>query len=101
MLNKNKLTVEYSKQALSNAKEIVSYLNNKFTEKEVNNFYQILANFENIIISYPTLYSQSKVKKIRRAVLSSELSVYYQIRKNKISIIAILDNRTDLNSKYK
>lgn len=101
MSDRSNLKVEYSKQSLRNAIEIVSYLTNKFADKEVNKFYQILPNFEKIIVAYPTLYSQSKIKNIRRAVLSSELSVYYQIKKNKISIIAILDNRTELNSKYK
>jgi dTDP-D-glucose 4,6-dehydratase len=37
MVYNKSLIVEYSKQSLENVKEIVSYLHNKFTEKEVNN----------------------------------------------------------------
>lgn len=101
MDKKKKLIVEYSKQSLKNTKEIVSYLRRKFTEKEVNNFYQSLRDFEKIIITYPTLYSESKKKKIRRAVISKVLSIYYLINKNTISIVAIFDNRWDEKSKFK
>ena len=99
MAEKKNLTVEYSKQSLENAKEIVFYLRKNFTEKEITNFYKVLADFEKIIILYPTIYSESKKKKFRRAVLSKVLSVYYSVKKNKISIIAIFDNRCDETSK--
>lgn len=101
MAEKRKLVVEYSKQSLKNAKEIVAYLNWKFTENEINKFYQALNDFEKTISVYPTLYSESPEKKIRRAVLSKFLSVYYSINKNKISIIAIFDNRWDETSRLK
>ncbi len=101
MAEKEDFIVQYSKQSLENAKEIVSYLLEKFSEKEVNRFYKDLNDFEKIIIIYPTLYLESQKKRIRRAVLSKVLSVYYSINKNKISIIAIFDNRWDETSKIK
>ena len=101
MVDNKSLIVEYSKQSLENVKEIVSYLQNKFTEKEVNNFFKVLNDFEKIIILYPELYSESQKKRIRRAVLSKVLSVYYSVNKNKISIIAIFDNRWDETNKIK
>lgn len=100
MADKKKLFVEYSKQSLENAKEIITYLRKNFSEKEVANFYKVLTDFEKIIILYPTIYSESKKKKFRRAVLSKVLSVYYSVGKNKISIIAIFDNRWDQTTKY-
>jgi hypothetical protein len=101
MAEKKKLVIEYSKQSLTNAKEIVAYLKWKFTDKEVYKFYQALSDFEKIISVYPTLYSESSKMKIRRAVLSKVLSVFYSINKNKISIIAIFDNRWDESSRLK
>jgi hypothetical protein len=44
---------------------------------------------------FPTLYPENKKLKIRKAVLSKVLSVYYTIRKNKIFVVAILDSRWD------
>jgi plasmid stabilization system protein ParE len=93
MTEKRKPIIEYSQQSLINAKEIVAYLQSKFSEKEVNNFLKTLEEFEKIISIYPTLYSESRKRKIRKAVLSKVLSIFYTVKKNKISIVAILDNR--------
>ena len=70
MIDKKRPTIEYSEQSLQNAKEIVTYLKQKFSEKEVNKFYQALEDFEQVVKFYPTLYSESNKKKIRKAVLS-------------------------------
>ena len=64
MAEKEDFIVQYSKQSLENAKEIVSYLLEKFSEKEVNRFYKDLNDFEKIIIIYPTLYLESQKKRI-------------------------------------
>ncbi len=99
MAEKSNFVVEYSKQSLINAKDIVFYLRIKFSEKEVNNFYLAISDFEKIITVYPILYPESSKKGIRRAVLSKVLIVYYSVKKNKILIIAIFDNRWDENMK--
>ena len=59
MAEKKILTGEYSKQASENAKEIVNNVRKNFSEKEITNFYKVLADFEKIIILYPTIYSES------------------------------------------
>jgi hypothetical protein len=46
MADKRKFVIEYSKQSLIIAKEIDAYLKWKFTDKEVNKFYQALYDFE-------------------------------------------------------
>jgi hypothetical protein len=93
MTGPKKLQVLYSQQSIQNAKEIVAYLKSRFSNKEVVNFYQSLSNFEKVISAYPTLYSESKKMKFRRAVLSKVLSVYYTFNQTEIVIIAIFDNR--------
>ena len=70
-----------------------------FTEKEVSSFYQTLQEFEKIVSLFPNLYPESKKRRVRRAVLSRELSVYYAIKKNNILIVAIFDNRWDKATK--
>ena len=99
MAEKSKFVVEYSRQSLINAKDIVFYLRIKFSEKEVNNFYLAISDFEKIITVYPILYPESSKKGIRRAVLSKVLTIYYSVKKNKIRIVAIFDNRWDENMK--
>lgn len=97
MAEKQVFTLEYSPTSLKNALDIVAYLRNKFSEREFNRFYLLLIDFEHIVIQYPTLYNESQKRNIRRAVLSKELSIFYMIRKDKISIVAIIDNRWDLD----
>ena len=67
-----------------------------FSDKEVDKFYAILKSFEIAACAFPNLYPYSAIKKnLRRAVLTNVLSVYYRVRKGKIEVIAILDNRCD------
>lgn len=101
MAEKSRLAVEYSKQSLNSATEIVSYLRSKFSQKEIDAFYKTLEDFEKIIALYPTTYNQSDKMKVRRAVLNKVLSVYYSASDTKISIIDIHDNRWDFNKRMK
>ena len=93
MTEKKRLVVKYSLSSLNSATQIVAYLRRRFSEKEVTKFYQFLSDFEQIIGIFPTLYPESLKRNVRRAVLSKELSVYYNEKKNKVNIVAILDNR--------
>lgn len=101
MAEKKRLVVEYSKHSLNSAAEIVAYLKSKFSQKEIDAFYQNLEDFEKIISLYPTLYNQSNKTKIRRAVLNKVLSVYYTSSESKVSIIDIHDNRWDFAKRIK
>lgn len=89
-------SIGYTKRSDTDALAIKKYLLYKFTQKEVEKFYDLLLIFENVVSIFPKLYPQSlKGKNIHRAVLSKQLSVFYKIKKDKIYVIAILDNRMD------
>ena len=89
--------VLYSDRAIQNAILIKHYLIKRFSQKEVDFFYSLLQSFEKVVFAFPDLYPKtSKKKNIRRAVLSKELSVFYRIIKSEVEILAILDNRCDL-----
>ncbi len=90
--------VIYSNRALTNAVSIKKYLLHKFSEKEIDYFYSLLESFELAVTSLPKLYpTTNKKKNIRRAVLSKVLSVFYRIQNSNIEVVAILDNRCDLD----
>lgn len=91
------VSVLWTDQALQNAISIKEYLLLKFSDKEVDNFFSLLAAFEFAVSAFPELYPVSSArKKVRRAVLSKVLSVFYRTNKNNIEVLAILDNRCDL-----
>lgn len=101
MANKNNYSISYTSNSLNGAKEIVDYLEKQFSKKELDKFYQLLSDFEKIIILYPTLYPKSNTNEIRKAVLSKELSVFFVVRKFQISVVAITDNRWLTRNKSK
>jgi len=88
------LTIRFTKRADADAIIIKNYLSYKFTQKEVDNFYQLLETFEKVILAFPELYALStNGKNTHRAVLSKQLSVFYRISKNCITVNVIPDNR--------
>jgi plasmid stabilization system protein ParE len=101
MVEKKRLFVEYSLSSLDSASQIVAYLRRRFSEKEVKKFFQLLNDFEKIVGIFPTLYPESFTKKMRKAVLSRALSVYYTVRKNRVNVVAIIDNRWEQSRRLK
>jgi hypothetical protein len=100
MADKALYKVIYTKRSLANIRTIIGYLLYKFTQREVDNLYRMLTDFENVVVSFPQLYPLiTNSKKIRRAVLSKQLSVFYTYSKENLMITAILDNRMD-NAKW-
>lgn len=89
--------INWSNTSLSQAASIKHYLQENFSQKEINTFYALLKSFENAIALFPKLYQVSaKKKEIRRAVLSKELSVFYRYKNKCIEVLAMFDNRCDL-----
>ncbi|MDN3551411.1 hypothetical protein [Mucilaginibacter aquaedulcis] len=86
----------FTKRSNTDAIATKNYLLNKFTQKEVAKFYRLLEIFESVVTVFHELYPlSSKGKNIRRAVLSKQLSVFYKIGENQITVLTILDNRLD------
>ena len=100
MADKTRYKIIYSKRSLANIRTIKDYLLYKFTQREVDNLYRMLSDFEKVAASFPQLYPLIiNSEKIRRAVLSKQLSVFYTYSKDNLIITAVLDNRMD-NSKW-
>ena len=98
MPEKKKLTVLWTDQALKNASSIKVYLEENFSEKEIEKFYSLLSAFESAVATFPKLYPRTNTKaRIRRAVLSREVSAFYRIIAERIEVLVILDNRCDLS----
>ena len=86
--------VEWTKRSLLNAIAIKKYLNVKFTKKEVSKFESLLRQFELTVSNFPTLYPESKNQRhLRRAVIHKNTTVFYIFAKNKVTVIAMKDNR--------
>jgi len=94
MPEQNHAFVYWTDRSVSDSLSIQKYLREEFSQKEIDNFYKLLQAFEKLVLSFPKLYPVStKNKKVHRAVLSKQLSVFYTLYKGYISVVAVLDNR--------
>ncbi|WP_027066607.1 type II toxin-antitoxin system RelE/ParE family toxin [Maribacter sp. Hel_I_7] len=88
--------VEWTKRSLQNAVAIRNYLVLKFNKKEVSKFESLLRQFELTVSNFPTLYPEPQSQKnLRRAVIHKNTTVYYVFDKDKVTVIAMKDNRQE------
>lgn len=88
--------IVWSKRALSDLDEIICYLQENWTEKEIRKFSQKLDHLLEILQHQPYLFSESiSISDTYRAVLSKQVSIYYQVGNNEIQLITLFDNRQD------
>ena len=95
MINTYKLI--FSDEAIVGLKEIIFYLENKFSIREVEQF---ASKFDEIILliknnpnAFPVIYSNN----IRRVVLNKLTSIFYIIEGVEIHILSVFDNRKNPN----
>jgi plasmid stabilization system protein ParE len=88
--------VVWTKRSLLNAIAIKNYLILKFSKKELSRFESLLRQFELTVSNFPTLYPESKSQKnLRRAIIHKHTTVYYIFDENKVTVIALKDNRQE------
>lgn len=92
---KNISKIIWSVEALKDLKEIFDYLELKWTEREMKSFARKLGRQIEIIKSQPLIYPQSRKKNIRRAVISRQTTLYYELSTDEIRIVSLFDNRKD------
>jgi plasmid stabilization system protein ParE len=96
MPDKRRFELEWTKSSLADILVIRQYLAREFTAKEIENLYDLLSDFEQTVVAFPKLYPEfTQTKKLRRAVMNKNLSVYYSLRNRKIVVVSVLDNRMD------
>lgn len=95
---KNTYKLIWSDEALNNLKDIIDYLENRWTEKESKKFALLLEKQLKLIKENPFLFAESnKSNGLRRSVLSKQTTIYYQIIDYEIRIITLFDNRQNPN----
>jgi len=91
---KNTFKIIWTNRALSDLKNIVTYLEENWTVKEIQKFARLLDLQLNRLVINPFLSPESnKYKKIRKSVLNRQISIYYRINNFEIHIITLFDNR--------
>lgn len=91
---KNTYKLIWSNEALNNLKGIIDYLENRWTDREIKKFAQLLDKQLSLIKDNPLLFAESdKSNGLRKSVLSRQTTIYYRIMDFEIWIVTLFDNR--------
>lgn len=84
----------WSEEAIANLEQIINYLSEKWTEREVNNFKLRLVEQIEIIAKFPFGFPVSaQISRLRKAVLTKHTSIFYEVREQNIYLAYIFDTR--------
>lgn len=84
----------WTDNALGELEKTITYLEENWTEKELKNLASKLDHTLNLISLNPFLFQVSDSKKeVRRAIVLTLNTLYYQIKDDKIEIISFFSNR--------
>ncbi len=88
----------WSDEAIKNLKGIIDYLENRWSEREIRKFAQLLDKQLNLIKSNPFLFAESeKSNGLRKSVLSKQITIYYSVLNREIRVVTLFDNRQNPN----
>lgn len=88
----------WTNEAVANLENIIAYLEENWSEKEVAKFKNGLSKLLNIICRYSFIFPQSEhQKRLRKAVLSKQISVFYEVRGKSIFLAYIFSNAQDIS----
>ncbi len=91
---KNGYKILWTDNALKELEKTIKYLEENWTEKELQNLALHLEETLTLVSKNPTLFQASDIKKeIRRVIVLSHNTLYYRIGNNQIEIISFFSNR--------
>jgi plasmid stabilization system protein ParE len=89
--------VFWTNEAINNLEEILDYLNNRWTQREIDNFRKRLSKQISLIEQNPALFPISKVNpRLHKAFLSKQTTIFYEISGEIIYLVYIFNNKQDI-----
>jgi len=89
----------WSDRALTDLKNIIAYLTENWTQREIRNFARRLDKRLDLISVYPNLFPRTtKRKNLRRSVLTKHTVIYYKTVHNVVTIVTLFDPRQNPKS---
>jgi plasmid stabilization system protein ParE len=86
----------WTDEAIENLEKILDYLNDRWTQREINNFKKKLARQIFIIQQNPNIFPISPYNiRLRKAVLSKQTTVFYEFSGQIIYLVYIFNTTQD------
>jgi plasmid stabilization system protein ParE len=89
------LKIRWSKEAKSTFENVLDYLRANWTHKEIEKFVSKTNAVLNVISLQPYLFKASAHKRVRKAVINKQNSLFYLVRESEIYLLSFWDNRRD------
>ena len=87
----------WTDEALNNLEDILDYLNNRWTQREIVNFKKRLSKQINLIEQNPNLFPISKYNpRLRKAILSKMTTIFYEVSGQIIYLVYLFNNKQDI-----
>ena len=88
----------WTDEAIHNLEQILDYLKTSWTQREVERFKMQLSRQLNLIAQNPRLFpiSQHNIR-LRKAVLSKQTTIFYELSGNTIYLIYLFNTKQDLS----
>lgn len=88
----------WTKEAINNLEEILDYLISNWTEKEVSMFKKKRSKQLDLIQQFPKMFPKSTIHpNLRKAVLSRQTTIYYELDGNMIYLVYLFVNAKDIS----
>jgi len=86
--------VIFSPKAIENTKQIIVYLKKEWSENSAKKFINVLREKVSYIKRFPNSYHELEGReKIKRCVITKQVTLYYRVAKNEIEVITLFDSR--------
>ena len=84
----------WSDRAIADLKNIIDYLIENWTQREIQNFSRRLDKRLDLISVNPNLFPRTtKRKNLRKSVLTKHTVIYYKTERNVVTIVTLFDPR--------
>lgn len=88
--------LRWSEEAVINLEDTINYIKNRWTEKEVNNFKKKLRKQLALIVKNPFMFPSTELRaNLRKAVLSRQTSIFYEVSEQTIFLVYLHLNKQD------
>jgi len=87
----------WANEAINNLEDTLDYLNNRWTQREVDNFKNRLSRQIGLIQQNPGLFPTSQYNsRLRKAVLSRQTTIFYEVAGQIIYLVYLFNNKQDI-----
>ena len=87
--------IEWSAEALQSYTQILAYIQEQWTSKELDAFFDRTDQVLSYIADNPNLYQVSHSQGIYRAIINPQTSLYHEVFQDKFILLSFSDNRQD------